>query len=313
MEYINKVPEIDCGICLGDMANDNYAESDGTWYTDAVNNCNKAFYTVIGNHDGGNVKAANKSGTVDQMFAKWIQPTLSKIGLPDLTKTYYSIQNDAYGVVLIVLNDFDVPDTTVAGGDFAVSRGLQCYSQAQIDWLIETLGDVPSGYHVCILEHWIGFANEAVDNPFTQYGFNTFYQDPAYPEIICDIVNAWQTGGTLTQNYAPQKETSYLPTLEVDCDYTSRGAGVFIGYLSGHGHRDFIGRSTSHTSQNAIALCMSTLYANYSDLPRKIGTKSEDVVTLVTFDTVNRVIILYRIGASVTDRATVKEFAKIPY
>ena len=312
MDYINKTPELDSGICLGDIADDNYAQTDGTWYTNAVNACDKPFYSVIGNHDGGNSTDMSKSATVEQVFAKWIEPTKGKIGIPDLSKSYYSKTFDEYKLCLIVLNDFDVPDTIVDGA-FAVSRGQQCYSQAQINWLIQTLQAVPANYHVAILQHWIGFDNQAVNNEFSQYGFNRIYIDPAYEDIITDIVNAWQNGSTLSKSYAPIKYSDYLQTLTVSCDYTSRGSGVFIGYISGHLHRDFIGKSTKYASQNVIGLCMSTVYANYSDLPRKIGTKSEDVVTSISFDTVNRTMILNRIGACVTDRATVKQFAKVSY
>ena len=54
IDYLNEMPALDAGICLGDMSGEFFTESDGSWYHLAVAQTQKPFYTVIGNHDCGN-------------------------------------------------------------------------------------------------------------------------------------------------------------------------------------------------------------------------------------------------------------------
>lgn len=303
ISYMEGVPCIDGGVCLGDLQSSHFSDNDGTWFTNAVNGAKKTIYPVIGNHDAGNTNGTDKSATKQQQFDKFFAPILNKISKPSLTTTYYSVDY-SYGVTLIVLDCQDVPDTMINETTFAVSRGTLGYSQAQIDWLISTLAAVPAGNHVVIAVHNTLDPATNVDGAWTQDvamngGEESKYD---YPDMIPAIVDAWQKGTSHSKTYAPIKNTAQ-PTLTVSADFTSRGAGIFAGYLRGHSHRDHIAKMTNYPEQNIFCLPSTShsAYQNFaSDLPRATSEKSEDCITVFAVDTIARKVKLVRIGSNIT-------------
>lgn len=312
LDYMDGVDQFDAGISLGDMQPGYFNDNDGTWFTNAINNAQKPVYPVIGNHDAGNTDDTTKSATKSQQFAKFFQPVISKIGMPDLTKTYYSV-NTGHGVTMIVLDTHDVPDT-MSGDKFAVARGVVGFSQAQIDWLIATLQGVPADGHVLIAGHTLSDAITDVDCSWTQkYTEGVATND--YPGMIPEIVHAWQTGASLIKTYTPVVNAAQA-TIQVNADFTSRGEGVFAGYLMGHWHKDVVAKMTAYPNQNVIRLASTSLNAwqnESSDLPRVEGIKSEDCVTALTVDTITRKIKLVRIGSNITFDMVRRDMIAIPY
>lgn len=299
IDYFNAYPFLHIGMCLGDMAASDYAQTDGTWYTGRVNQATKPWYTVLGNHDGGNSTDGTISATVDEQFAKWIEPTLSKMAMPNLTVPYYAVHNSTYSVSAIFLDCFDVPDTK-SGDDFVVSRGTSAYSQTQINWFISELNNVPSGNHLLIFQHGYTGASTKEDCIWSQ-AYGAVNNISSYGEMIPDIVNAWVSGGTLSETYTTT--VAGLSSLTVSADFTSRGAGVFAGYVVGHYHRDLIAHSTKYTDQKIIALCCTadgTWQGENSDLPRVENTKSQDCITVLSVNKKRKTVNLARVGANWT-------------
>ena len=297
--YFNKYPFLHIGMCLGDMAASNYAQTDGTWYTGKVNTATKPWYTVLGNHDGGNSTDGSISATVADQFTKWIAPTLTKMGMQSLTVPYYAVHNTTYGVSAIFLDCYDVPDTK-SGNDFVVSRATSAYSQAQIDWFISELNNVPSGHHLLIFQHGYTGASTKETCAWSQ-AYNVVNNISSYGELIPDIVNAWVTGGTLSDTYTT--DVTGLSSLTVSADFTSRGTGVFAGYVVGHYHRDLIAHSTKYSYQKIIALCCTadgTWQGENSDLPRVENTKSQDCLTVLCVNKTRKTVNLARVGANWT-------------
>lgn len=317
VSYLNAIDGIDCGMCLGDIAAVNYAETDGTWYTNVVNSSKKPFYTAIGNHDGGNSASASISGTKAQQFAKFVEPTLDVMGMSDLTKTYYKVDFSNYPVTLIVLDVFDVPDTKLDDGNFAVSRAVVAVSQEQLDWFVQALKSVPSGNHLVVSMHTAGnFGTWTSDEcAWTKPGSKIASNDRAYNKMpIADIVEAWRNGTSIRGTYAPTSYTSYMPTLTVDADFSERGAGIFACYLCGHAHYDTVAHD-----QNGQLCVQLDCAANdnwqtaSSDLPRVSGTKTEDCITVVGIDTGRRLVKLVRIGSNVTMSMTKRDMIALSY
>jgi predicted phosphodiesterase len=120
VDYLNYMDCIDAAIHLGDMQPGDFAQNDGTWYVNAVARAEKPFFSVVGNHDGGNSATFDICGTVQQVFDKFFAPVKEKTGIENLTKAYYSKNFDEYGVTIIVLNNYDTPDDLAENGDFAV-------------------------------------------------------------------------------------------------------------------------------------------------------------------------------------------------
>lgn len=317
VSYLNAIDGIDCGMCLGDIAAGNYSETDGTWYTNAVKSSKKPFYTAIGNHDGGNSASASISGTKAQQFAKFVEPTLDVMGMSDLTKTYYKVDFSNYPVTLIVLDVFDVPDTKLDDGNFAVSRAVEAVSQEQLDWFVQALKSVPSGNHLVVSMHTAGNLGTwtsdecAWTNPGSKIASNVV----AYSKIpIADIVEAWRNGTSIRGTYAPTSYTGYMPTLTVDADFSERGAGIFACYLCGHAHYDTV----AHDQNGQLCVQLDCAandnwQAASSDLPRVSGTKTEDCMTVVGVDTARRLVKLVRVGSNVTMSMTKRGMIALSY
>ena len=316
LEYMDKVSYIDMGVCLGDLQGSYFTDNDGKWFTDAVNGAQKIMYPVLGNHDAGNTNGTDKSATKQQQFDKYFAPVLTKIGKSDLATTYYSVNTD-YGVTLIVLDCHDVPDTMTNDTTFAVSRGTLGYSQAQIDWLISTLAAVPSENHVIVAVHNTLDHATMVEGAWTHKvhmngGLESQYD---YPDMIPAIIDTWQKGSALNKTYAPAVNTAQ-PTINVSVDFSERGVGVFAGYIRGHSHRDYVAKMTNYPAQNiycfSATACDAYQNAN-NDLPRIIGEKSEDCITVVAVDKTIRKVKLVRIGSNITFDMVRRDMIAVSY
>lgn len=313
IDYTDQTELVDFGICLGDMQGSHYSDNDGTWFADPINNATKKMYPVIGNHDAGNTASTKTSATKQQQFEKFFAPVLAKLGMTDLTKTYYSVSTE-YGVTLIVLDCHDLPDD-VSGESFVVNRTVPGYSQAQIDWLIDTLAAVPTDNHVLIAVHNVFDDVTLVDGVWTQkYGMTEGFTY-SYVGMLPEIIDAWQNGTTLTKTYAPTVYPA-LPTISVNADFSGRGEGVFAGWIHGHQHRDHIAKIADFANQNVISFAATNYGAHQnknSDLPRTYGEKTEDCVTVVAVDTVAREVKLVRIGSDITFDMVRRDMIAIPY
>lgn len=305
VDYLNGMDALDCGICLGDIQGDCYSENDGSWYYLAVNSSKKPFLTTIGNHDGGNRKVRNMSATKAEVLEKFIRTTRGRIGIPDIQKTYYAVNFDAYKMTVIVMDNYMVPDDLDENGDFKYSRGLECLDQAQVDWLVETLAAVPEGYQVIVARHGYPDGVVKIECDWSQErgGIGTEKRVYGESELVPDVINAWVRGEALTKSYAPDEEFAEFPTLTVNADFTARGEGIFVAHITGHVHRDVMAKSAVYPEQNVLAFVASANddWQNYGcDLPRERDTKAEDCLTVMTVDPEKRRIHLVRIGSNYT-------------
>ena len=317
--YLNEMDALDVGICLGDMQGGNFSQNDGSWYYMAVNDSKKSFYTTIGNHDCGNSTNKMLSGTKDEVFDKFIRTTCKIMGIPDIQKTYYSVNFDEYKITLIVMDNYMSPEDQDKNGDFIIFHGAECLDQKEVDWLVETLFNVPQDYQVILARHSYPDSAVKVDCNWTQENggisdsFVPFY---GKSELVPDVINAWMNGTTLKKSYVPLEKADILPTLTVNADFSARGKGVFISYLCGHVHRDMIGRSAVSPDQNIICFAATANddWQNYHcDLPRMRGTKAEDCLTVFAVDTKKHRIHLVRVGSNYTVDCVERTVISIEY
>jgi hypothetical protein len=236
------------------------------------------------------------------------------MGLSTLDKTYYFVNFDNYKISLIVLDNYDVPDTLLGDGNFAVSRGVEAFSQAQIDWFISTLNNIPADYTVVVARHsGSGGTWETYDCNFTKPNSHISRSVEYYSsQPINDIINAWQKGMTLTQSYT--SSNTYLPTISVNCDFSSRGEGKFACYLFGHSHCDTI----AYDNYGNLAVQFDTASSGNSqpgnsDLPRINKEKTEDCITVVSIDTYNKLVKLVRIGSNISMSMQKRDFIALPF
>lgn len=234
---------------------------------------------------------------------------------------YYSFKVDAHKLFFIVLNNYDSPETLDSNGNYAFFRGGECFRQAQIDWFISQLNAVPTDYRLVILMHSFPYPNNPHEckftlgsNALTGNGRNAFSPED---NIVPSIVDAWKRGASLSKTVTPVSEyAGVVDTLNISANFASRGGGSFICYLVGHSHNDIVAHSTAYPNQLVVGFCATALdnYQNgSSDLPRVEGTKTEDAITVVSFDTDAKHVNLVRVGSNVTYNMERRDFESISY
>jgi len=302
IEYLNAVDAFDAGIMLGDMSGNTFSDSI-EYYTSALMKAQKPFLTVIGNHD---VVNATSDSDLYTKYGGCFQYADLSSGESVSGKCYYYKDFATYKIRIIVLMQYDYTYT-----------GNLCFGQDQIDWLITTLNSTPSDYGVIIAEHTnpSRYMTYDLDDKYTS---STWYQSNYSPTVMSgdpvpDIVDAWIDGGTLSQTYSYTFDNP--PTaLSVSADFTSRGAGEFITYLGGHWHMDVFGHPTSYADQPDYHVPAAGLSAaTQGDIPRKVGTVSEDSFCALGVDRDKKTVKIFHIGAHYTKDAVDRRYFKYGY
>lgn len=191
----------------------------------------KPVYPLKGNHDdGGSYASGNNSVngfanmlSYEEQFNTFIKPFNDKYGHMVLVnnKCYYHSDIVAKKVRVIALDFADIPIVNDgAGGVKYIALKPLYYSQAQLDWLFDTLKSTPVDYGLTVLNH----------GPFTN-ALGTYIQGSL---LIPDIIEAWKMGNSYTHNYTnatyPELNTSKV------FDFAGDGTREFIMYGSGHWH-----------------------------------------------------------------------------
>ena len=189
------------------------------------------------------------------------------------------------------------------------------YSQEQINWLISTLNSTPSDYAVIVALHMCPWRMYGEQSPFTasQYEGNFGRSSSVMSgDIIGDIVNAWKNGTTLSETYSIEVP-SVRTSVTAAADFTARGNGEFVCYIGGHWHNYIISHDEKYRDQLMITVNNAGCIARESDMPRLVGTKSEDAFAIMSIDRVNQCINLITIGARMNCRMVLRETLRIAY
>ena len=318
VDYLNYYDAIDCGICLGDIQQSNFEKTDGTWYYNAISHTKKPFMSIIGNHDVGNSRDPKISGSSQQAYEKFIRPTNSLSGIEGQDSPYFIKLFDEYKIAIVGLDIYGDPSPKLDDGNYAILRGMITPTQKQIDWLCKTLATIPQGYHLIVAMHTFPYDAVETDCAWSQKEAKIYYpgENPYGDDnMISDIVDAWVRGDKLSADYAPQ-DTRYLPVMHAECDFTSRGEGIFTCYAVGHHHKDIQGKCKKYPYQNIIVFPSTANdgWQNYcSDLPREKGTRAEDAITVMSVATDKRQIRLVRIGSNITMDMVERKYCVIEY
>ena len=322
VEYLNAVDAFDAGICLGDIGS---WEKDATFYTTAISNTQKPFLTVIGNHDAAEGNTLSKAYTnISDLVAKFITPNIQYADLASgeytSGKSYYYKDFATYGIRLIVLNNYEYP-TDNDGTNFMYHHGWECWSQDQVDWFISTLNSTPTTYGVIVAAHFVP-TSMAMDKTgiwtSATMQYNSWSPDTtlvtADRSMLAEIVDAWIDGSTLSKTYSFDVSGGTWSGITVSADFTSRGAGEFIAWIGGHLHMSLLGTIYGYTDQHVyLADCSGVGSSLQGDTPRKVGTRSEDALCVLSVDRTNKTVKLLRVGAHFTMDGVDRLYGKFSY
>ena len=317
IDYLNYYEALDCGICLGDIQQGNYAKTDGTWYYNAMSHTQKPFMSILGNHDVGNTFDPALAGSPQMAFDKFIRATAPLSGIENFDKPHFIKLFDQYKIAIIGLNPYgDYPDLD-ENGRLIKHTSTYSFMPEEVDWFIDALKSIPQGYHLTVAVHGFMYDADSIEGHWTDTNFSiSASHENAYGNdyMICDIIDAWIKGTSLVREYPGLAD--YLPTLSVNCDFSERGEGVFISYIVGHYHRDAIGRCRKYPDQKIIcfpATANDRWQSCNHALPRQRGTKAEDAITVMSIVPAKRQVRLVRVGSNITIDFVERKYIIIEY
>lgn len=308
-DFVDGVTAIDVAVNTGDMCY--YGTAAEMAYQQQVEFTRIQPLLCIGNHD-------RWGGLSDTAIA-------TNLGMED-GLYYYKDYTDSMGqkVRIIVLNRYDKDN---ASSSTSKLEGI--FTSAQIEWFMDVLDDcIDESMNVIVMMHAVDaqVRPKTNDKGFWQRHYQ--WQNKAYwsesGPIIEDIIAAFKTGGTASGTYSFQ--TSGVSSITINHSFSS--AGKFVCYIVGHAHIDTSGYSsiTGHGDQLYLSCPASCCYPDYqdfadpfeigaevSDLPRVIGTKSEDCFNVYGFDFVNKIVKVVRIGADMNDLMEKREATYFEY
>lgn len=165
-------------------------------------------------------------------------------------------------------------------------------------WLTSVLADALTlAYDVMVVTHFAG------SNPVGQQN------DPAFTVPAANWQTTYNIGTSASQLYTYNHDAYQL--MDRVEDFINAG-GVFVGYLQGHYHKDFVGKVARYPNQMIYAIGGS-LRDEVGDYDHAAGTKMQDEFEIVAVDTYSKVVKLFKVGANVDRFGTVKNSISVSY
>lgn len=158
------------------------------------------------------------------------------------------------------------------------------YDATQDAWVQELLASaITNEYAVLIVTH---FPPARPSAEATQ---------PAFSKVDCNYTTLYPYGGS-SEQLTGYNENSYLLAESV-ADFME-GGGDFIGYLCGHYHADIVAKLGKYPDQMAFHIGPSKA-GEMRDYNHVRGTRDNDEFQIVSIDTTEKTITLYKVGANV--------------
>ena len=266
VEFRNKYANlIDDAICSGDVVLNQFSHatltlnSDITFW-DAVHG-SEDILMCIGNHD---VAGLGSEGG-DMNYSKYGY----NITQADAYEKYFKDRIDNWGATYTADHTYYYKDYDDQGIRLIVLDYLLTGAdmEGQITWFGTTLAGAKSaGKAVVCVNHVLP---STADTTFVESTFTSTKRDKA---------------GSLDDDLMD----------EVD-DFID-GGGVFLGWLCGHMHNDFVAYSTSHPKQLFLCVAHSKGDGAFQTAARVAGTKSQDAFNVVCFDAASQLVKVVRVG-----------------
>ena len=75
--------------------------------------------------------------------------------------------------------------------------------------------------------------------------------------------------------------------------------GTFIGYIAGHFHRDYIGKSIDANYNNQYIFCISTANSTTKESHDFVRDSNSDLFNVISINTRKKVMSIFRVGSSI--------------
>lgn len=329
VNYAESYNVIDAILNTGDTMQENPVTSADI--LTSITGYTKPFMQVIGNHDNGYGTTADKMGSQQLKYEKFIAPFIDNIGMVqpagagenNFYPCYYYKDFSTYKIRLIVVDNYEAPKQIGEGGVIC-NQDTTCISEAQANFVGNALSSLQEDWSVIIACHTVNDTQvPAVTNKFTtrkiqgQSISEATYQDVW---VIKSLVNAFtnKTSLSTTVNYTGAAATilayNSLPTsYNLSFDFSSRTNSNFICYLNGHKHYDAI---LSKDGQMYILVdtgCSDAGATSFSDIVRDKDHASCYTFNAIAFDTENKKINIVRIGCDMTMYMERRDFVQLDY
>lgn len=272
---------IDELIDTGDLVNSDY--SDGLAWRNAIEGVGNIL-TITGNHD-------TKCSTTEQ--------TIANLTLYDVWEYHGAVsvdpskRTDAYNLLLAgKVDNWNViqPLNAATNGlcyyykDYA-SQGIRLialdvmgYDQDQQDWLEAKLAEALTlTYHVVIIAHFTG---------------------TSMTPLVCNYTSL-RTIGSIFHPYTSRYLEETNPGAIVESvDTFQENGGNFIGYITGHYHRDMINVVRGYPKQLVFAVSSGGVTTTW-DFTKVDGCKSYDSFQIISINTEDKTVKLIKVGSNI--------------
>ena len=299
---------VDCVCTTGDIVG--YKPSNGLdWYHDVINSSNSLSAICTGNHD-----VYNDSWADEDVYSFMFAPVAEKIG-NTTGKTWYYTDIVSKKLRIMSINLYQY------GGE---SRWYTHFTEEQLQWFVNSLLSVPSGYGVIVLMH-APQSSLSADSGHTTFWqtnrkYNNTHNSVSGGVPVYDIIDAFISKTTLSKTYT---QTGSPSSVSVSADFSNVASSEFIAYMTGHFHQDSItyvsGRTNKQLMLNVtcgIGLYGGTqypYYADISDIARECTSPSQDAFNAYVIDRDAKMVKVVRIGSNQTYDITEREYMSIAY
>lgn len=172
------------------------------------------------------------------------------------------------------------------------------WDSAQNTWLASVLDDARTNeYDVMIATHFAG-SNPAATK-----------DDPAFDVPTANWQTTYTTGTTASTLYTYNHDTYQM--MDRVQEFIDAG-GIFIGYLQGHYHKDFVAKVHRYPAQMMYSIGGS-LIETVGDYDHEAGTRMQDEFEILGIDTFSKVVKIIKVGANVDRFGAVKNSIAIKY
>ena len=313
--YFAQNVNADALLASGDLTANQPDDWGGALFEAIDNYSDVNFIYGIGNHDAQGINAHSYQETIYDAYFKDNPSTPNG-------ETYYYRDISAQKLRIISVNQQEGATTTSSGGT--------CYSQKQVDWLVETLKSTPAGFGVVLMYHSPETSIAKSKNPdyseFFQVGNRYDSPTNSYSgysgTFLIDLIDAFMMRKSFTWNYSEKNGAS---PITLNADFTNVAEGVeFIAHVTGHVHSDSITYLPGSICKQLLlgVTCTTAMYgadggyyglADYSDLNREANNANQDAFNAYIIDRESKTVRVLRIGARNTVHGDIRDDMTIPY